>query len=121
MTSVSISASRSVQLQRRAHDGPGLLLIIGPCLLTLVLGVGYAWARTELVHTAMETGELRRLERELEMRERELLTEVSALKNPARIEKFARTQLGLVTRSPSQLLQVNPEIMRKVFAGRSGP
>ena len=115
MTSVSLTASRSVRMQRRSTEGPSLVLIFGTFMLTLVLGVGFAWSRTELVHAAMRTGELRREERELEMREKEMLTEISALKNPARIERVARQKLGLVTRSPAQVLQVRPEIMRQVF------
>ncbi len=116
MTSVSMTASRSVRMQRRTGEGPSIVLILGVFVFALGLGVGFAWSRTELVHTAMRAGELRREERELEKRERELASEVSSLKNAARIERVARQKLGLVTRSPAQVLQIRPEILQKAFA-----
>ncbi len=115
MTTVSLASSRSVRLQQGTGRGPSVLVIAGTFALALAFGVGFAWSRTELVHAAMRTGELRREERSLEMREKELLTEISALKNPARIERDSRKRLGLMPRSPAQVLQVKPEIMRRVF------
>ncbi len=119
MSGVSMVSSRSVRVQRHSRGGPSLAAIACVPVVVFVLGVGFVWSRTELVAAAMRTAEMERTERELEMRENQLLTRVAALRNPSRLEKVAREKAGLVVRTPAQVFHVDPDILEKTF-GRGG-
>lgn len=74
--------------------------------LLVALGLGYVYLRLGVIHTGYAIGEELRELRELEEEGRRLRLELSLLRDPARLERLAREQLGMTRPDPAAIRRV---------------
>jgi cell division protein FtsL len=74
--------------------------------LLVALGLGYVYVRLGVIHAGYAIADELRELRELEEEGRRLKVELSLLRDPARLEKLAREQLGMSRPDPSAIRRV---------------
>lgn len=75
-------------------------------VISLLIGLflGYLWVHNAVTKTIKENVALRKLEHQLDNRNRELRSEISDLSRGDRIKRIARTELNMVTPEPESLV-----------------
>jgi len=74
--------------------------------LLVALGLGYVTLRLGVIHTGYAIADELRELRELEEEGRRLRVELSLLRDPARLERLAREQLGMTRPDPAAIRRV---------------
>ena len=92
---------------RRVTDSRNLAgLLCMTLVLTVLAGVliMYAWQRSRIVELGYQSQQLMDQEQALVRVEKTLILEAETLKDPARIDEIARTQLGMTPLRPHQMI-----------------
>lgn len=100
-----VAAPKQIEeaLARRVDLFPYLLLIM--VLLTLV-SVFHVWSRVRVVDVNLQLGDATKTMKQLKDEGERLRIEVASLKNPARIESIATTELGMERPTEQQVVHV---------------
>jgi cell division protein FtsL len=85
-----------------------VLMIVAAFLAVSGAAMAHVSLRLGVVRMGYAIGEQTRERRALEEQHRRLTTELSMLKNPARIEKLAREKLHMELPDPSRIRTVRP-------------
>jgi len=85
-----------------------VLLIVAAFLAVSGAAMAHVSLRLGVVRMGYQIGEQTRFRRAQEEQRRRYLTELSMLKNPARIEKLAREKLHMELPDPSRIRTVRP-------------
>lgn len=103
----------SVVVEGRNRGGVGLSVILGEILpaalavlLLSVVGVVHVTSRVLVVSQGYALSKLDAQHTDLTRENDRLKLELATLKGPAKLETVARTQLGLVTPSPTQVIHL---------------
>ncbi len=80
-------------------------------IMSLLIGcfLGYLWIHNAVTSTIQENVALRKMETELENRNKELRSEITSLSRGDRIKRMAREQLDMRTPAPESLVIVLDE------------
>ncbi len=85
---------------------PRLFPILTFVILLMCLALVFVWSRIEVVNLEYEISTKQEQVRALQQEGNRLQLEAATLSNPVRIEKMARTRLGLRIPSPEQVVTV---------------
>jgi len=124
-----------LEVPRRAS---GRLRRVVPLLLTLLVGLSagalvHVWIRLQQIQTGYALSQQRRTAHELTQAQRRLRIEAAVLKHPARIERIARSRLGMAPPEPAAIHVVRvprvavsppasaPAVSATREPGRAGP
>jgi cell division protein FtsL len=86
----------------------GVLLIVAAFVAVSAAAMAHVSLRLGVVRMGYQIGEQTRVRRAQEEQRRRYLTELSMLKNPARIERLAREKLHMELPDPSRIRTVRP-------------
>lgn len=75
--------------------------------LLLLVSLFIVWSRLQVVNLDYDIASLESELRNLQQESQELRLEAASLSQPARIERFASSRLGLVSPSPEQIITVD--------------
>jgi cell division protein FtsL len=78
--------------------------------LLTVAGIFTVWVSCEVREEQYKIGELKENISKLEMENHQIRGEVARLESPARLEKIAQEQIGLVYPEPGQVLSLSPSV-----------
>ena len=92
---------------RRALPIFPVLLWIG---LSTVAGIFFVWTSSQAREEQYKIGKLKEEISALEMENHQIRGEVARLESPARLEKIAEDQIGLVYPEPGQVLSLSPTV-----------
>ncbi|MFA5515070.1 MAG: cell division protein FtsL [Desulfuromonadales bacterium] len=73
----------------------------------LAISLFFVWSRLQVVHLEYDIGRLEGQVRAMQQDNSRLRLEAASLRNPGRIERVARTQMGLRLPDPAQVITVN--------------
>lgn len=88
--------------RRRRHRFYLPALLLGLCLVCLALV--HVWLRLQVVHLGYVLSTASKLQNQLEQENRELKVELATLTSPDRLDKVARTRLGLTDPEKGQIV-----------------
>jgi len=86
-----------------------ILFIVGAFAVVVVAAVLHVSLRTRVIRTGYQLTERLAEKRELEEEGRKLRLELSMLRSPERIERFAREKLGMVRPDPERIRVVRSQ------------
>jgi len=84
-------------------------ILLWVCLLTMA-GIFTVWTSSQVREEQYRIGELKREITDLELENHQIRGEVARLESPARLEKIAVAQIGLVYPEPGQVLSLSPGV-----------
>jgi cell division protein FtsL len=102
---------------------PGALRVFGFALLALLLagvGVFHVWSRTRVIASGYELARLEAEHRRLLAERDRLRIEVTTLRAPGRLERFARTRLGMAPPAPGAVVAGAAGGVASVGGGKGG-
>ncbi len=106
---------------RAGAASPALLPRLGRATLLaavlVAIGIFHVWARTRVLATGYELGELQKEHVRLTSDHDRLRIEVETLRSPTTLERFARTRLGMAPPAPGAVQAAGP---RLALAGGGG-
>jgi len=112
-TSSTTSFIRSRTLYRQQPCArrplPVFPVLMWLCLLTFA-GIFTVWVSSQVRQEQYKVGELKAEISRLELENNQIRGEVARLENPARLEKIALEQIGLVYPEPGQVLSLSPSV-----------
>lgn len=85
-------------------SGPRLPGALGMALLLAALGVFHVWSRTQVIAAGYDLARLESEHRLLVAERDRLKLEVTTLRAPGRLERFARTRLGMAPPAPGAVV-----------------
>ena len=85
---------------------PRLFPLIAFVIVLMLVSLFFVWSRLEVVSLEYEISTYEVRLRSLQQESRQLKLEAASLRNPARIERMARTKLGLRLPTPEQVITV---------------
>ncbi len=91
---------------RRSRQSGLRLRVIGVGLLVMMLCCALVWVRLQVVRTGYDLSTARDVEQQLGHEGRELALELTTLTSPRRLERLARTRLGMQLPEPGQIVNV---------------
>jgi cell division protein FtsL len=97
-----------------------VLLLCGAFAALTAAAVAHVSLRIAVVHRGYEIGEAREQRAHLEQERRLLTTELSMLKNPARLRAIAEGQLGMHLPDPGSIRTVRPGTTTVAAVGTLG-
>lgn len=112
-TSVSISqqavsrggrVAKAMRRQAKPRSGPGTMYFVVLIGLTVCFSLAYVWLRMHRIEVAYELSVNQQREQELDKEHRRLLYTLATLKDPKRLEKIAREDLGMSVPAPGQVI-----------------
>lgn len=86
---------------------PNLLPVLGFIALLLVVSLFFVWSRVQVTGLEYEISQLESSLRDVQQETSNLRLEAASLRNPERIERVARKELGLHLPSAEQVITVN--------------
>jgi cell division protein FtsL len=105
--------------RRPAVAGPVLRTTLFVTLLAAML-VAFTWSRTRTLTAAYQLGQLQKEHARLTAEHDRLTLEVEALKEPAALERFARTRLSMAPPAPGAVIAVQAVASRPAVERDSG-
>lgn len=85
---------------------PRLFPLIAFVVVLMIVALFFVWSRLEMVNLEYDISTYEVRLRALQQESRQLKLEAASLRNPARIERMARTRLGLRQPTPEQVMSV---------------
>ncbi|PLX98671.1 MAG: cell division protein FtsL [Desulfuromonas sp.] len=89
-----------------ALQRPRLFPLIAFVVVLMVVSLFFVWSRLEMVNLEYEISTYEVRLRSLQQESRQLKLEAASLRNPGRIERMARTRLGLRMPTPEQVITI---------------
>lgn len=96
--------AKTMRRQARPRSGPGAMYFVVLISLTVCFSLAYVWLRTHRIELAYEISVNQQREQELDKEHRRLLYTLATLKDPKRLEKIARDELGMSVPAPGQVI-----------------
>lgn len=102
-----VAAPRSfggAELVAERHDIFKFMMIC--MVLFTVVSVFHVWSRFKLIDLNLQLSEATRLVREAEQEQKRLKLEAASLRNPSRVESFAKQELNMALPTEQQVILV---------------
>jgi cell division protein FtsL len=90
----------------RRRERPSLWPLALAAALLLLVCLGLVWVRLQSVRSGYQLSTAQQVEERLIQEERELAIELATLTSPRRLERLARTRLGMQSPEPGQIVNV---------------
>ncbi len=111
-------ASTLYRQQPRARKKPSFLIYLLWFLLLACAGIFCVWSSSQVLEEQYKIAKLNQRLSRLELKNHELKSEVARLESPSRLERIAKTKLGLVYPEPSQILSLEDMQKEQVKVAR---
>ena len=111
-------ASTLYRQQPRAKSKLPIFVCLFWFMLLACAGIFCVWSSSQVLEEQYRIAQLNQRIAQLELKNHELKSEVARLESPSRLEKIAKTKLGLVYPEPSQILSLEDMQKEQVKVAR---